>query len=81
MEGEEIVITAERPLVEMDRTTTTSVVDAKQLETLPVTGLGDAVNLQAGVVDGHFRGGRSSEVAYLVNGVPITNVYSNTAAS
>ncbi len=78
--GEEIVVIAERPLVEADRTTTTAVVDAEQLEALPVTNVNDAINLQAGVVDGHFRGGRTGEVAYLVNGVPINNAFSNEAA-
>ena len=78
--GEEIVVVAERPIVEMDRTTTTSVIDAEQLEVLPVTTVGEAINLQAGVVDGHFRGGRTGEVTYLVNGVPITNAFSKDAA-
>ncbi|MDE2827299.1 MAG: TonB-dependent receptor [Bacteroidota bacterium] len=78
--GEEIVVVAERPIVEMDRTTTTAVIDAEQLEVLPVTNVRDAINLQAGVVDGHFRGGRSGEVTYLVNGVPITNAFSKDAA-
>lgn len=80
IEGEELVVVAERPIVEMDRTTTTSVIDAEQLEVLPVTNVQDAINLQAGVVDGHFRGGRTGEVTYLVNGVPITNAFSKDAA-
>ena len=78
--GEEVVVTAERPLVEADRTTTTSVVDAEQLEALPAVNLQEVINLQAGVVDGHFRGGRTQEVAYLVNGVPINNAFSGQAA-
>ena len=78
--GEELVVVAERPLVEMDRTTTTAIIDAEQLEVLPVTNVNDAINLQAGVVDGHFRGGRTGEVTYLVNGVPITNAFSKEAA-
>ncbi|HLE57747.1 MAG TPA: TonB-dependent receptor, partial [Rhodothermia bacterium] len=77
VEGEEIVVTAERPIVQMDRTTTTAVVDGAQLEALPVTNVQDAINIQAGVVDGHFRGGRQAEVAYLLNGVPITNPFTN----
>ena len=36
IEGEEIVVTAERPIVEKDRTTTTSYVSAAQLEDLPL---------------------------------------------
>jgi len=79
-EGEEVVITAERGIVQMDRTTTTAVVNSEQLQALPVTSIGDAINLQAGVVDGRFRGGRSGEVAYLVNGVPINNAFNNQAA-
>ena len=80
IEGEEIVVTAERPLIEFDRTTTTSVVDSEQLDVLPVVGIEEVIDLQAGVVDGHFRGGRIGEVSYMVNGVPINNAYSNTAA-
>ena len=80
IEGEEVVVVAERPIVEKDRTTTTAVIDAEQLEVLPVTNVRDAINLQAGVVDGHFRGGRTGEVTYLVNGVPITNAFSKDAA-
>ncbi len=78
--GEELVVVAERPIVEMGRTTTTAVIDAEQLAVLPVTNVNDAINLQAGVVDGHFRGGRTGEVTYLVNGVPITNAFSKEAA-
>ena len=79
IEGEEIVITSERPVVEKDRTTTTSYVSSAEIEELPIQSVSDIVNLQAGVVDGHFRGGRIGEVAYVVNGVPINNAYNSTA--
>lgn len=79
IEGEEVVVTAERPLVEKDRTTTTSYVSSSEIEDLPVQSVNDVVNLQAGVVEGHFRGGRIGEVAYVVNGVPINNSYTNSA--
>ena len=80
IEGEEVLVIAERPLIQMDRTTTTSYVDEEQIAALPVANIGDIINLQAGVVDGHFRGGRTGEVAYLINGVPINNPQSNSAA-
>ena len=80
VEGTEVVVQAERPLVEPARTTTTSVLDAGQLQELPVVNLQDAINLQAGINDGHFRGGRTGEVAYLVNGVPITNAFDGQQA-
>ncbi|MCC5927296.1 MAG: TonB-dependent receptor [Bacteroidetes bacterium] len=76
--GEEIVVLAERPLVQRDRTTTTAFVTQEQIQALPVQSINDVINLQAGVVEGHFRGGRTNEVMYMVNGVPINNPYSNT---
>jgi hypothetical protein len=79
IEGEEIVVVAEKPIVEKDRTTTTSYVSSEEIENLPVQSVNDVVNLQAGVVEGHFRGGRIGEVAYVVNGVPINNSYTNSA--
>ncbi len=79
VQGEEVVVVAQRPIVQKDRTTTTAYVDEEQIEALPVTSLSEIINLQAGVVDGHFRGGRTNEVSYVVNGVPINNPYTNTA--
>ncbi len=72
---EEVIVRAERPLVEPARTTTTSVLESAELQSLPIVNIQDAINLQAGVSDGHFRGGRIGEVAYLVNGVPINNSF------
>lgn len=80
IEGEEIVVVAERPIVEKDRTTTTAYISSEQLEELPVVSLNEVINQQAGVVDGHFRGGRTGEVSYLVNGVPINNAFNNSQA-
>jgi outer membrane receptor for ferrienterochelin and colicin len=79
IEGQEITVIAERPLVQRDRTTTTAVVNERQIANLPVANLSQIINLQAGVVDGHFRGGRLNEVSYMVNGVPINNPYNNSA--
>lgn len=80
IEGEEVVVTANRPLVQRDRTSTATAVSAERLEALPVLNFSDVINLQAGVVDGHFRGGRIGEVAYMVDGVPINDVYDQNFA-
>ena len=79
-EGEEIVVRAERPLVELDRTSSQASISAEELAALPVQSFQDVVNLQAGVVDGHFRGGRTGEVSYLVDGVPVNDVYDQSFA-
>lgn len=78
--GETIEVVAERPLVKKDLTSTESIVSREEIENLPVENLSDVVGLQAGVVEGHFRGGRSGEVAYLVNGVPVNDPYSGDYA-
>ena len=75
-QGEEVVVTAERPLVQKDLTATTAVVSAEEIQAIPVENFSEVVNLQAGVVDGHFRGGRAGEVGYWVDGIPVTDVYS-----
>jgi outer membrane receptor protein involved in Fe transport len=77
VEIEEIVVSAERPVVDLKLTSNVASVSRQQLKSLPVQELQDVVNLQAGVVDGHFRGGRIGEVQYQVDGVTVNNVYDN----
>ncbi|MCW8848439.1 MAG: TonB-dependent receptor [Melioribacteraceae bacterium] len=73
--GEEVVVVAEKPLVIKDLTSTKETVSAEDILMMPVEDIGAVVNLQAGVMDGHFRGGRSNEVAYLVDGIPVTDAF------
>ena len=80
IEGQEVVVQAERPIVQRDLTSTQASVSADELAALPVQSFQDVVNLQAGVVEGHFRGGRTGEVAYLVDGVPVNDVYDQSFA-
>jgi len=77
IEASEVVITAERPLVQKDLTSTSVVVSSDELKVMPVENFDQVINLQAGVVGGHFRGGRSDEVLYLVDGVSVTDPYNN----
>lgn len=74
-EGEEIVVTAVRELVQRDLTATTAIISADEIRALPVENFGDIINLQAGVVNGHFRGGRRGEVGFWVDGLPVQDVY------
>lgn len=75
LEGAEVVVTAERPLVQKDLTATTAVVSGEEIRAIPVENFSEVVNLQAGVVNGHFRGGRIGEVGYWVDGLPVTDVF------
>ncbi len=81
--GEEVTIVAERPLVRMDMTSSLSAVGSDEIERLPVQTVNDVLELQAGIVrsggDLHIRGGRGGEVAYWVDGVATTDVYSGNS--
>jgi outer membrane receptor protein involved in Fe transport len=73
--GEEVVVVADKPLVIRDLTSTKETVSSDDINMMPVEDIGAVVNLQAGVMDGHFRGGRSNEVAYLIDGIPVTDAF------
>ncbi len=76
----EVVVHSQRPVVDVGRTNSLQSVSAKEIAKLPVQELSDVVNLQAGVVDGHFRGGRVGEVQYQVDGVSVNNAYDNSSS-
>lgn len=76
---ETVVVTADKPLVEFNQTSSVVNVSKEEIDLLPVQDLGQIVNLQAGVVDGHFRGGRLGEVQYQVDGVSINNPFNNSS--
>lgn len=79
IEGEEVIIVAKKPLVEYNQTSSVSSVNKDDIKNLPVQSLSEIVNLQAGVIDGHFRGGRIGEVQYQVDGVTVNNPFSNSS--
>jgi outer membrane receptor protein involved in Fe transport len=79
---EEVVVTADRPLVQKDLTSTNAIVTATDIKMMPVEDVGQIINLQAGVQRAagggfHFRGGRSNEVAFLVDGVSVSDAFNN----
>jgi outer membrane receptor protein involved in Fe transport len=76
----EVVVSARRPVVDVNQTSQLATVSRQELNKLPVQELQEVVNLQAGVVDGHFRGGRTGEVQYQVDGVTVNNPYDNTSS-
>ncbi len=77
---ETIVVTAKRPPVDVTLTSSIARLQSEEIAKLPVQELQDVVNLQAGVVNGHFHGGRLGEVQYQVDGVTINNAFDNTAS-
>ncbi len=77
--GKDVIIVAKKPIIETSQTSSVSIVDKDDIKKLPVQSLNEIVNLQAGVIDGHFRGGRLGEVQYQVDGVSVVNPYNNSS--
>jgi len=75
IEEKEVVVTVERIQQKRDQTSSIHNVTSDEMKVLPIENLDQVVNLQAGVVRDHFRGGRDKEVAYLVNGVRVQEAY------
>ncbi|NQV51370.1 MAG: TonB-dependent receptor [Candidatus Marinimicrobia bacterium] len=73
LEGEAVVVTAATVSINMDLTASMAVITQEQFDALPIADVGDALALQAGVVGSgsnlNIRGGRSNEVAYLIDGM------------
>ena len=67
----EVLVRAERVVIQRDQSSTIQTTSADELETLPVSTLTGVLQLQTGVVNTgslHIRGGRSGEVGYYLDG-------------
>lgn len=77
-----ITVTDQRGMILRDVTSSVSVVSREEIRTMPVAGIADVVNQQAGAIDDgqlHLRGGRGGEVAYVVDGVTQVDPNGNAA--
>ncbi|MDX1545394.1 MAG: TonB-dependent receptor, partial [Rhodothermales bacterium] len=70
---EEIVVVGERPLVDVEQSTSTFAVSQDQIAAAPLRGVQEVVATQAGVVSDptglYIRGGRAEETGFVVDGV------------
>ncbi len=82
--AEAVTITAVRPLVQRDMTSSLSTVNSEEIMDLPVQSMNDVLELQAGVVregnNFHIRGGRAGEVSYWVDGIAANEVFGGGSA-
>ena len=80
VEGQEVIIYASKLSRKKDQTSTVKNISSEEMAILPVENLNAVVNMQAGVVAGHFRGGRSDEVSYMIDGIPVNDSFGGVAA-
>lgn len=81
----EVTVSVKRGAIQKDRTYSESSIDSKTIANLPVTSLQEVIQLQPGVVkqggELHFRGGRGREVAYMIDGVPVSNDFNQSGGN
>lgn len=75
MEGEVIEVRADKISVKKDQTSSMTTVSSEQMNLMPVENLDAVISMQAGVVNGHFRGGRSSEASYMIDGIQVDDAF------
>jgi outer membrane receptor for ferrienterochelin and colicin len=82
VEVSEVEIVASRPMIEKDVTSTNFSLNTSQVDRLPVHSVQDLLSLFPSVTaEGNVRGGKSSEVVYLVDGLPLQDVVAGGAGS
>ncbi|MDX1740128.1 MAG: TonB-dependent receptor, partial [Rhodothermales bacterium] len=75
---DEVVVTAERPVVEVDVSNSRSSIAAEEIEQLPVANVASAVGLQAGILGLSVRGSGSDELSFMVNGLTLRDSRDNS---
>ncbi|MCX6138968.1 MAG: TonB-dependent receptor, partial [Ignavibacteriales bacterium] len=78
LQGEEVVIVAQRPIVQKDLSASQANVTIKEISNLPVTSVASVVGLQAGVQGDVIRGGGSDQTAFVMDGFTLRNERDNT---
>lgn len=71
--GEEVVVVGEKPIFDVEKSTTSATISRADIEAAPVSKVEDAVSMQSGVVKDptglYIKGGRAYETGYVVDGV------------
>jgi outer membrane receptor protein involved in Fe transport len=81
VQGEEVIITAQRPDVEKEKTSTSEIVRGEDVQAVPgIQDITDVLTLSSDVSDSHFRGGRDNEELYNLHGMGIMNPLSSAAS-
>ena len=81
IEGETVTVEVARLAQKKDQTGTIKNISGDEISALPVESVGSVINMQAGVVNGHFRGGRNTEVTYLIDGVQVDETFGGSSAA
>jgi len=81
LQGEVVVVEAAVSAKKKSQTSSVRNVSSQEMEALPVENVESVIEMQAGVVDGHFRGGRDTEVTYLIDGIQVDDAFGGTVST
>ncbi|MCI0495011.1 TonB-dependent receptor [candidate division KSB1 bacterium] len=78
--GEAVEVVAERPIVQKDITSGRAIVTREEIKEMPVESFTGVLKTKVGIVSGadgslHIRGGRAGEIAYMIDGISVTNPF------
>ena len=79
VELEGVTVKATKPLIKKDVTQTTRIIEAEEIASMPRDTVNGILQTQAGVAvlnssgSLHIRGGRSMEIKYLIDGIPVND--------
>ena len=79
LEGQSVTVVADQVDVKKDQTSTVKNISSDDIAILPVESIGQIINMQAGIVAGRFRGGRDTEVTYLIDGISVDETFSRNS--
>ena len=80
LEGDLVVVKSDQVSIKKDQTSSVKNISSEQIDIMTVENRGQIIGMQAGIVAGHFRGGRNTEVTYLVDGIKVDEVYGGTSS-
>ena len=80
VEGAEVTITAQRPVVDANQTTSRTLVTGEEISRLPVRSLGEVVAKTSSNYNGYLRGSRRYETKTVVEGVDVSDSFYSVAS-
>ena len=79
VEGGEVEVVAERPVVDANQTTSRSIVTGDEIERLPVTSLQDVISRTSNSYEGFIRGSRRFETRTVIDGIDVSDALNQIA--
>ena len=79
VEGGEVEVIAERPVVDANQTTSRSLVTGDEIARLPVTSLQDVISRTSNSYEGFIRGSRRYETRTVIDGIDVTDALNQIA--